>query len=338
MNQPQLLPFRMGTRQRLKRVGSQAFSVGQTLEFELPRVGMLQGIFIRANLSGFGAATGTANARAPWSCVNRFTLSTNQGAASIIDVSGYGAMLQQRLFNFASNYANDSTLYTAPVADMDPALPIRASWYLPVSMNNGEEFDMGMINLQAPEIQVRLSVRCGVLTDIAAAIESLTGTIEVYYVFYEIPDPSQFALPRLVVVRSLEENQPINATGENLYTIPRQGTLLQMIQTVELNGAFSDAWDDIRLRFNKSDEPYTIPQWAQRLTERNKYGVEHVTGAIFWDFYSAYDRVNTGDLRDAIDTEELSTSEFIVNITAGSTLGSNNNTLRTIRRFLQVME
>lgn len=338
-NQAPLLPLRMGTRQRIQRVATRAFDPGATLEFEMPRVGLLAGLFVVANLQVDTSAASVVNARAPWASVNRFTLSTNQGTASIIDVSGYGAFLTQRTRKRGSDYTGDDSLYKQFVAaGALNDVVTKASWFLPVSVNNGQEFDLGMINLQAPEIQVKLAVRCGGLADFGTNVTAVSGNIEVYYLYYEIPDPSRYLMPPLAVVRWLEDSQSINATGEQVYTVPRQGTLLNMIHMVEINGALSDAWDSLALRFNKTDNPYAISQWVQRQLERDRYNVAKIPGVIYWDFFHAYEEVNQGDVRDAIDSEELSTTEAIVNIPSGTVLGANNNKLTTLRRFIQVLE
>jgi hypothetical protein len=45
-----------------------------------------------------------------------------------------------------------------------------------------------------------------------------------------------------------------------------------------------------------------------------------------------------GDLRDAIDTEAVTTIESTVTINSGANLGANNNFLDTIRRIIQPVQ
>lgn len=338
MSTQQLLPFRNGTRQRIQRVGSKAWDAGNPVEFVLPRVGMASELIVQIEGTATSSAASVVKAKAPHSLAARYGVSANQGMASIIDVTGFAAHAIGRTRKFAQDYTGDTELHKAPVLGSATTDTARVTHRLPLSINDGTQFELGMMNLQAPELEVTLTVRCGSLADIGTNITSFVGTITVYYVYYEIPDPRHFAMPPLAVCRWLESHQSISATGEQIYTVPRQGVLYNLLQIVELDNALSDDWDFLALRFNKTDEPYRIEPFVQRALERDRYGLDHATGIVYWDFFNAFGAVNDGDARDVIDTEELSTTEFVLNVESGATLGSNNNVLRNVRRIVQVLQ
>jgi hypothetical protein len=83
------------------------------------------------------------------------------------------------------------------------------------------------------------------------------------------------------------------------------------------------------------------PDVAQTL---NILSVDAPTGSrppghvIPWDFFSPSYKAGMGDLRDAIDTEAVTTTESVVTISSSATLGSNNNFLDTVRRILQPIQ
>lgn len=342
-----LLPFRLGTRQRAAKVGSVAFAAGQTVTpFTLPQVGMVNKIILQfrgtVTLSSAGALTDLG----PWNLLNNIQVSTNIGAAAIASLTGYGAfMLQQKLSNiggFRSNLGGagsttpNADIFVAPVAMGANTWVI--TYVIPVAANDADQFGIGAINLQSPETRVQVGITCGNNADVSSNVTGISGTWHLYYEYYEIPDPSKFALPPLALHRVLEEQQPISATGDNIYTVPRQGTLLQLLHRVTLNGARSDSVDEMRIVFNKTDTVYREERQWKRLHERLINGVDPITGVFEWDFWNAQGLLSAGDTRDAIDTEELTTLESIVTITSGATLGSNNNILSSVRRIVQMLE
>lgn len=339
-----LMPLRMGTRQRYQPIGSVAFAAGQAAQpIEIPRVGLLNRLVL--SFSGTVTKSGAAAIAdlSPWAILSRLRLNINTGSASIVDVSGFGAYLMQRVLNEGwspdaaglGSSAPHADVFAAPTAT---ASPVAFSLVIPIAANNGAQFDIGTLNLQAPEVRATVEVVWGALTDYAADCTALTGTLSVGYLYYEVPDLRQFGLPPLSIVRMVEEQQPISNTGDNIYNVPRMGTVLQMAHLIRLNGARSDSFDEVGIRFNKSDQPYKIARKVQRVIERYNYPVNPITGAVYWDFFRSYESLNAGDYRDALDTEEITTTESVVTVSAGASLGVGNNMLHTVRRIVQVLE
>jgi len=341
----QKLPFRSGTRQKFYQMNPMVFAAGQTLTQVFPQVGMLSAIFLQVIGTLTYSAAGTLADQGPWNLLTRLQVLTNIGSAVLVDLSGFGAYLVQQLIG-GGDYRPDvagsgastpsALIYSFPLSGTGVAF--RLSYILPIGANDGINFDTGLINLQAPQTQVTLSLQCGQLTDAASNITAIAATISVGYWYYEIPDLSIFELPPLSLVRTLEDQIPVASTGEQVYTVPPMGTILQAVHCLTLNGTRSDSFDYGFVRFNKSDTIYNVPAGMQRMLERSRYGLNPITGTFFWDFWHAYGEVSQGDVRDAIDTEAISTVDFGMAISSGATLGSNNNNLKTIRRLVQTIQ
>ena len=351
--QARKLPFRQGTRQRFAFVNSVAATISSLLSpIELPRVGLLARVIVQFRGTVTTSAAGTAADLGPWSLLARLRINANIGAASIVDVSGYGGHMHQSQIErgykpeftgiFAGTGAGSPP---APNADIHAA-PLASganvwvlTWVLPVSADSGREFDLGLVNLQSPETRVTVELTTGAGSDFTTNFSSISGSFFVYYEYYEIPDPRQFALPPLALVRLLEEQQAILGTGDTIYTVPRQGVLLNLQHRITLNAARSDSIDRLSIRFNKTDTVYQIDRQPSRVRERLFYALLPETGVYYWDFWHAVgDEIAGGDTRDAIDAEELSTLESLVTVTSGATLGSNNNFLASVRRIVQRLQ
>ncbi len=346
MAQRQLLPFRMGTRQRRRKVGTITFSASGTgTPLELPKVGMLSNLVLQLRGTIDSGAAITLADLGPWNLLSRIRLNTNIGQASLVDVSGFGAHIMQKTMMRGWNPSKAGIGDTTPNADIHAAPVANAAgqtvcltWKIPVSLNDGPNFETGLFNLQAPDTRVTLEPVFGALADYGTNVTAASLTLHVYMEFYEIPDPRVFALPPLAVVRILEDQQPITQTGDNIYTVPRGGTVLNLAHVVQLNGARSDSVDSLGIAFNKTDTVYLADRQWHRVNERALYEVIPLTGVFYHDFYEAYAEVNRGDVRDAVDSEAITTFDSIVTITSGAGMGANNNFLKAVRRILQVLQ
>jgi hypothetical protein len=221
-----------------------------------------------------------------------------------------------------------------------------ARWtlYVPVSANLGENFSSGLILLQDPQIRAMVEINWNALSNVfnGTGLNVASGSgIEVYYVYWEVPNLEKVSQPPLVLHRIVQDTQPITQTGDNVYLVPRQGILLQLLHVIILNGAYSHAWDRAAIRLNRVDTVAEMtPDVAQALNILNVDAPiwRPPAHTVPWDFFSASYKAGMGDLRDAIDTEAITTTESVVTISSGATLGSNNNFLDTVRRILQPIQ
>ena len=343
--QQALLPFRSGTRQKFYQMNPMTYAAGQTLTQIFPQVGMLSQVFITVDGTITYSSTGTLADQGPWNLFSRMQILSNIGSAVLVDLTGFGAYLVQQLIGGvayrpdvagAGSTTASSQIYVFPL--VGTAATFKLSYCLPVAANDGLNFDTGLINLQSPQTQVTLSLTCGQLTDPASLVTAIVATITVGYMYYEVPDTTIFQLPPLSLVRTLQDQIVVATTGEQVYTLPPMGTILQVIHILTLNGARSDSLDYGFVRFNKTDTVYKMWLSAQRQLERLRYGLNPIVGTWYWDFWHAYGQVSEGDVRDAIDSEKISTLDMGLAVSSGATLGSNNNTQSTIRRLVQTIQ
>ncbi len=351
-------PFRGNSRQRFQRVAQLAYTPGDRLSVELPRVGYLAGILIQtfATLTRGAPSTGTFSDQM-FNWLRRLQLNLNIGAAQIIDISGHGCNLlnQAMSFNYAADLGGHDTGSPAPLTTTaDPAVwdgqdavpsgpaDLVFTYWLPVAMNDGLNFNVGLINLQAPEIRATLDIQTGTEADLMSPGAVLTGdtvantTLVIHYLYYEVPNPDLVEIPPYIVHRVIQERQAIQATGDQVYTVPRMGQLQRIIHSVQINGVTDGAdVQDLIIRVNKTDEVYRMAEFANRFLSRMRYGHKVPRGAFYHDWWRAADLNAAGDFRDVIDSEQISTLESIVQIAPGAVLGVGNNFLDTVREFTQ---
>jgi hypothetical protein len=176
-------------------------------------------------------------------------------------------------------------------------------------------------------------------TDVVTTITSFpTMNIVVYYEYYEIGPVSTYALPPLMLMRTLEQTSAVSSVGDSVFVCPRLGILLQAAHIITLNGVRSDSVDSTRILFNQTDQVYFQErQWTKTL-DRMNYGTNPIVGVYIWDFWDSLVPGNSaGDLRDAINTELLAELDMIVTINSGASLGSGNNFHTVVRRVAQAL-
>ena len=340
--QRQLLPFRYNTRQREKLIANAQSLTGLGAEGKvtLPRVGLANALIFTLNATVNLTAGGAFAALGPWSLVDRFRVDLNLGNMNLVDTTGYGMyLLNQRI---ARNFAPDGNTDWTPTATQFAAGVAmgnntwKLQWIIPLSANFGSEFDTGLIVLQAPEVQVDFSVR---LTNAGANVvtnfNTLTNvTFDLDLVYFEVPDPNFVQLPPGQVVRTVEISKPFAATGLVDYTIERQGQLMQLISYIIANGVRTDGIDFMQFIANIND---TIYQWKPdklRMLEAFYYSLPLQTGNFGLDLWHARENPSSGDDRDIVDTEVLTTLQWQAIISSGTAIGSGNNFFNTVRRIL----
>jgi hypothetical protein len=338
-----LYPFRENTRQKIGTAGNDlTYSLGGTQFLTLPKIGYVSKVFIRFNgtvtATSAGADTITYAKFGPWSVLRNIQLDLNSGKQTLFNLSGYELFLQNSIKRKSGRpdvIATDADFYAAPTTGS--AVPLRFTLEIPVAVSDGQNFMTGLINLQAPELQMNLTLAfANALTDIGSNISTLSGTVQVAYQYYEVPDPSAVMQPYVALHKIISQPQAIGSTGDNIVEVPRGGQLMRIIHVLELNGAKSDSYDTQTLRLNKTQQVYRVDRWLAKFLIRERYGYTLPTGVICWDFQNAYDIPEESDARDMIDTERATTTESIVTVTSGATLGSNNNFIYTVREFIQV--
>lgn len=341
-NQRKLVPFRFAARERYRFVDSRAYvSGGDASPIKLPEVGFLSyidivltGVF---NLSGAGTLTD----RGAWNLLKRIKVDVNLGSSNIVDISGFGAYLVSAELQRGAALDGGGNATPSPLVYSVPTSAGNQNWTLtyriPISANRTSEFEVGLINLQAPEIQCNVGLTFGTSADAvsAGAGTGFTGTASVYYGYFEVPDPSIVQWPAAQIVRTIEDLLPIQVTGDyTWYQVLRQGYLLNLIQVVQANGALTNSFDNTAVRVNKNDTVYVLNKNTAAMRTYLYNSNVSPTGVVNWGLWGAMGNPSEGDTRDGYNTERVTTLEFGVQVSSGTTLGSGNNFLQNIRRVM----
>ena len=342
--QPRTLrPFRYTTRQRMQQVATVPIALGNQVSTELPRVGLISGIILNFSSVLTLSAAGVFTAGAPWNILKRIAVNLNTGAASIFNCSGFGAFIVNSRMLRSSMYLNAAM---DNASSLIGANNVFFSLYIPIAMNDQLQFENGLINLQAPEVRMTIDLTFAASgAEFVTNFTSITGNVNLSYVYYELPDPRSTQYPPLALHRILEERTAITAVGDQVYTFPRGGSLMQLCQVVTLNGAHvtleqglanSNLIDSVRMVLNKTDTVYNNSGRGWALWQAlQQGGVNPVGKAIDWNFFDAgATRAGEGDSRDWINSEALSTLEFFTTINSGAVIGASAF-LDNIRRIYQ---
>lgn len=340
---PPKMPFRYGTVKRRINIGNYTVTLGGAIpSIVIPQVGMLgrvlvdvEGTYTKAN------ATGTNFYDGYDAIINRARIGLNNGSANIVDCSGVGI-----------NIINQDLSVKLPLkrglVTTAGAQTFTYKFILPVNANQRRQFEMGLINLQAPELRATLDLSFNQQATIFATSADVTlfaATANVSYEYYEIPDLNRFELPALTLVRTIEEAPvAIGATGIQLYQLPRLGTMIDFHAVVTLAKVYTTVLTKLTnfaWRYNKSDVQYDVTIGDWETYEAEMYGRIGATSflnasAISFNLWSAGDReTDGGDFRDAIDTEENTTTESMVTVAAGTTLTAGQDNIFYVRRVVQ---
>lgn len=341
---PPKMPFRYGTVRRRVNIGNYALPLGGSIpSIVIPQVGMLgrlfidvEGTYTKATASGFAQLDGYD------AILQRAQVVLNNGSANICDLSGIGINIINK--NISQAWPIKRGLITTAGAQS-----FSYKFSLPVNANQRRQFEMGLINLQSPELRATVNLTFNPLAQIFATPADVTlfaATVNVSYEYYEIPDLSRYELPPLTLVRTIEEAPvAIGATGDQLYQIPRLGTMIDYHAVMVLNLLYASVLTNVtefRWRYNKSDVTSDVFIGDWEMYEAELYGFQNVSAtflfanAISWNLWSAGDRtLNGGDFRDAVDTEENTTTESIITVKAGTALNAGKDNFYHVRRVVQ---
>jgi hypothetical protein len=356
--QSNLKPLVNNTRKRFQRVKNPmsyaGFNDQEQITFD--QVGYCNRLILENSfaLIDTAATPSTATSAAllgPWSLFKRITLNTNLGTATQYDCSGFGASIVQQLYErnvqLRTAYGTGDTIdpmYNYPVTGyaQNVAKTINFVIMIPIALNDSDQFSIGLLNLQAPEVSATLTCTTGAPTDALATADTLTltGTTTVNQMYYEVPSPqANVEAPKRIMNRYIENRQPISMGGENIYTVQRQGKLLRMAHWVTTNGVLDTKTADVtafQLVANTSDFVERKDALSFLVEHRIRYGPLGVPPGVFvWDFFNASMLVNRGGFRDVFDTQKISVIESRVELASNISLGANNNYLDTVRHLVQ---
>lgn len=341
-DEQELLPFRWGSRQRKRRSRSiQAVSgLGQTVTFPLDKVGLLNYLVLKLRATvTLGAAAAFAT-NGPWNLVKRIRVDLNLSNMNLVDIDGRMAYdLARQMFrgwapDGGGNYTPNPLTYNAGLVNGANSWVI--PYFIPISANPGSDFDTGLINLQAPEVQCTVEVRLAdVGTDLAAPFTSIAGiTAELNQCYFSSLDPRFVLLPIGQVVRTVQDTKAVVAVGENEITVQRQGKLMSTVSRFEANGARSDGIDNLEVVVNINDSMYNEAAGFNSDENERDYSMPRPVGIFTKDYWHARESPASGDGRDLVNLEVLTTFQNKLFVSSGTVLGAGNNFHHLGRRVL----
>lgn len=338
--QRRLGAFEKGTDPRFRKVNSATFTAGGSdVRIDLPRTGLLSSVILA--LTGtmtLGAPTSFATF-GPWNLLKRIQVYTNTGTVSLWDTSGWGAYLMSFLQDegYSADKSTLADVYSAPLAGGGNLWNLTLE--LPIAMNAGVDRRWGLINLQSPEVICSVQVTPGANTDAVTSIGGAAGlgsaTLTVYYRYFEVPNPQKYELPPLAVHRVIESQQSIATTGDQVYTVPRQGTLLRLAHYFLINGNRDSAdLSQFAIRYNITGLPIVKDRLVMEKEARDAYGQDLPTGTFVHDRWHAAELVGAGPLWDAIDTEAVAQLDSVPTVATTATVIAGDK-FGAIREFVQ---
>lgn len=339
-----LLPFRWGSRQRKRRTlpiqAVPAPILGATVNFPLPKVGLLNYLVLKIRAVVTPGAAAAYATDGPWSLVKRIRVDLNLSNMNLVDIDGRMAydLARQMFRGFAYDGGGAYTPNALTFAAALPAAP--QNWVLPylipISANPGSDFDTGLINLQAPEVQCNVEVRfADAGTDFVTPFTSIaTATAELCQCYFSSLDPRFVLLPLGQVIRTVQDTKAVVAVGENAITVQRQGKLMNTISRFIANGARSDGIDNLEVVANINDSLYTEPAGFNSDEYERDYSMPRPVGIFAKDYWHARESPGSGDGRDLVNLEVLTTFDHKLNVSAATVLGAGNNFHHLGRRVL----
>jgi hypothetical protein len=164
---------------------------------------------------------------------------------------------------------------------------------------------------------------------------SLTAvTCDLYQCYFTSIDPRAVILPLGQVVRTVQFTQPVTATGLNQITVERQGKIMNSLTRFEANGSRSDGIDRVQVVANINDTMYDETLNYNSFEFERDYSKPRPTGIFYKDYWHAKESPGSGDGRDLINLEVLTTFQQNLVISSGTSLGSGNNFYHMGRRIL----
>jgi hypothetical protein len=163
------LPFRLGTRQHMDILTTRSFTINSTtanqqLEpIRIPKVGMAAGIFVAVDaVVNVGAAAALAD-RGPWNALKRLTVKVNGSSLVLYDLDGFSSFLVDCYLQKGfrpdreawQSDTNDTAIYATPLAQNATAV-WKLLYYIPLHSNDELNFEVGLVNLQATQLEMQL--------------------------------------------------------------------------------------------------------------------------------------------------------------------------------------
>ena len=357
---PQGLPFRLGSRQLVEHVDTKAWAASTRLEFDLRKVGYLDGLLVRLTGTLTGV-TGSPDERPgfPYNIIRQFVLNV-PGLAHPIQQSGYMMKMQNLLgYDFGMHgRGNDRTALAGALAnayhdaelDERYAIAVAANdwdlwWYVPSHRNAR---DLRGIMPIGGEQDTTLEVHCGALADIFDTVANVSATalnVEVYQVFHTAPIAGAASPDTTWAVVLDEYSQSFSATGDQKIDIPRDGIILNVIHAIWLDDdlyppAPEANIETLSLRVNRDKLLDAVPYvaWAKLQAMRGDFPLP--AGVLAYDFDYRQADIPFVNAAGEVQPEWLHSSsateiESLIRVASGATLDAAK-IVTSVKRLMRV--
>jgi len=316
--------FVANTRRKVVQLPTQTRPVGGgTTSINLPKTGLLAGIFLAIR----GSVSGTLTVPNPLgfaSIINRTRLTLNSGI-DIFNVSGagYNYLLREVIeseYVDISGQNNSRSAVTAAAFNLD--------MFIPVAINMRDP--LGLILLQNEQTLLTLNIDWNADANVATGA-TVTCTAIPYIELFTVPvDPQDFP-PINIIHQVLEDQQAISGAQDWVYNWPRGNTYLQVLHGVGIGAAGSDGFSKAQIRVNQSDYLQSTDVPYLDLEFRRIRGRARPAGAIFFDLLGTSGLGNYGLTRDVFNSSLVTDLASV--ITTGAAYTAYN-----VRRQLVVLQ
>lgn len=356
--------FLQATRQNFLSAPVITYALGQTGYSRIPKVGFLKRIFVlfagTITVVLGGGTVASLGLEAPFSIITRIRLVAN-GNTALFDMSGWGAMIAS-LFSAQAGFAGyggrpvipDSATAVGPAATAFSAANYAAgladtnAWRfaleIPLALSDDWRTPVGLLLAAAPDTELSLEVTFGgtlystaaasrtiPLVTTGAATVTMAATVTPVVEFFTVPG-SRADYPPLDRIHTWSEFGPqvIAANGDVDVVIPRGNTALRIIHSVFTNSAADGTnVSALELRFNQNEVPYRLTRQALAVLQRKRM-VRDLPDGLY-----VHDLMNTGTLRDAVNT--LNLNEITSRLTlAGATIAGTTDVRTFVEQLIKL--
>jgi hypothetical protein len=209
--------------------------------------------------------------------------------------------------------------------------PVDISYIIPIAMNLGQNFDTGLLLTQIANNDFILQLNCAGNSDLvgsgSSVISSITGSIYIEAVWFELVDPSQAQVPDIHTICRLRDStfNPL-VTGDNYISYQLGPVLMDETLTLFTN-VTPDTSNGVNFNYIKKLANRQIELENRRGKDIYRdnfldFGKQLPNGVFWLNFFDDYSVVNVTRARDFINSNLAAQLDTVVNIASGTTLSS----------------
>jgi len=217
------------------------------------------------------------------------------------------------------------------------AQAVNINFEMPIGLNDGLNFDTGMLMRQVANNDFTLQLTCAGFTDLYGpnntlsgtathfTITAITGTVFIEEEWYEAVDPRMVAAPDFhSIIKLRDQIQSPLVIGDNYIPYSLGPTLLDMVHRVILNNQ-GDTTNGVALNYLKVLVNKQVEIENRRGADVRRDNFYHLmkllpNGVFHLDFFDDSNEVNVTRARDFINSNLASQLDTVINVSAGTTL------------------